>query len=305
MDWKLLRSYRNRTKNYIENIIELAGGEIATFSFNDPIRIINPYTGEIRKNLTGHVSPVTAIAYLSKIDILASASIDFTFKLWNVTTGALIKSWTPFNDYALKLIVLPNGNLVSLNFRQSVVILNARDNFEPLITFQITNPRNLVLLNNGFLVVAGERDLNFFDPNDGLNRFSVRTEFNAYSYVRDMILLPNGDFAISGHDENYQPVIEIWSGDIYLLKKTLSTQNINNASSVCTRLVALPNNHLACGAEKGVIIFNLETNEIVKQLFVSNDYVYSNGLALLKSGELASAFTSHINIWGLGGKQLF
>lgn len=283
-------------------LIQLPSGEIVTISEPNKIQIINQYTGVIRANLIGHGASVLRILYLTKSGLLASASYDFTIKLWNVTTGALMKSWTPHNDYPFQLVELPNGNLVSSScwVDQTIKIWNAKNNFKLLRSISVANVSKVdvqVVLNNGYLVVSTNSPFNLLiiNPNDGSIIKTIPNALNSFIYRT--IVLPNGDFVTSGY--YYDSMVKIYGGNNYSLKKILS----NDTS--CFDLVTLPNNHIACASlnSNEIIIWNLESGKTVKKFFDNNiSDQEASGLVVLKNGELASRSFEGINIWGIRSK---
>ena len=50
--------------------------------------------------------------------LIASGSEDGTVKIWNSSTGGLVKTLTGFNNPVWSLSVLPNGNLACGSFSQ-------------------------------------------------------------------------------------------------------------------------------------------------------------------------------------------
>ena len=142
-------------------MIELPSGEIVNCNLpNDNfVQIRPPWSGIVRLNLTGHTDIVHRLAYLSKSGLLASGSYDKTIKLWNVTTGELIKSWKAYNTFANKLIEMPNGDIVSAggDSDPGVKVWSAANNFELNRTIELAGKETsygLIRLSNGYLAVS-------------------------------------------------------------------------------------------------------------------------------------------------------
>ena len=90
-------------------IIQLPSGEIVAglqLNRTNVIQIRNPYTGVIIRNLTGHLYKAGTFAYLPKYGILASGSMDYEIKLWNITNGLLINSLAAHTGYISLIIYL-------------------------------------------------------------------------------------------------------------------------------------------------------------------------------------------------------
>lgn len=271
----------------------MPSGEVVTgFGPND-VQIRNPYTGEIRLNLTGHSNHLYPFVYLPKSDILASGSYDRTIKLWNWRTGELIKSWISYNDFVLKLIVLPNGDLVSAGgwYDPTIKVWSAANNFElsRIIQLQKNASPGLVLLKNGYLAIGDSVPGNLFIVNPNNDSIVKKIE-NAHTVEYwTMIELENGDIATSGYENS----VKIWSGSDYSLKRVVTS------NTACHELASLPNNHLACGSGNDIYIWNLNNGDLVKNLTGHTSRVF--GLVMLKNGELASSSES-IKLWGAASK---
>lgn len=78
----------------------------------------------------------------------------------------------------------------------------------------------------------------------------------------------------------------------YTLKRNVTNQ------IECFELVSLAFNHLACGSETDIFVWNLGTGQLVQTLVGHNTPV--TGLTLLRNGELASVSENAIIIWDIG-----
>ena len=73
-------------------------------------------------NLTGHTDRVRGLKQIS-FDILASGSWDATIKLWNITTGELIRTLTGHTNAIGSMDLMKNGKtLVSGGFYNDTTI---------------------------------------------------------------------------------------------------------------------------------------------------------------------------------------
>lgn len=285
--------YSYPTESATAELIEVSSGELVYDMNPSTIQIINPYTGNIRLNLTGHTLRVLRFAYLSQLDILASSAWDSTIKLWNVTTGELIKSWQAYNTYALKMVEMSNGDLVSAGGSSDPTVKrwSAENNFELNITVDLTATRPapaFIRLKNGYLALGdNNQNLYIVDPTD----LSVMKQItNAFQSIPVIVELENGDIAVSGNEN----VIRIWSGADYTLKKVV------NSNSSCKVLTCLPGNHLACATAYGIYVLNLDNDELVQNLTAHTGLVF--GMVMMKSGDLASISPESLKIWRWEGK---
>lgn len=70
---------------------------IATASDDFTISIMHIEYGELH-HLVGHTAPVTALAYTSKGNLLCSASMDESIKVWDVLTGTLLRTMSAHSE---------------------------------------------------------------------------------------------------------------------------------------------------------------------------------------------------------------
>lgn len=283
-------------------MVQLPSGEIVTAykpngsSVASAIQIRSPFTGEIIKTLMGHTAPLLAFAYLSSDGILASAGDDKKISLWNITTGTQIKSWVPYTyalDKVTHLVALPNGDLMSLgenSYEPNIKVWDPENNFELKSVISVTSQasRAMVLLNNGYFASGSNYGFVYIlNPYDELGlRSVVKIIPRAHSaIVHTIVALPNGDFATSGNDK----FVKIWNGEDYSLKKVVTSE------IECFELIALPFDHLACGSERNIFVWNLSNGQLVQTLVGHETPVF--GLALLTNGELASSSQEAIKLW--------
>lgn len=59
------------------------------------VKIWNPFTGELIRNLSGHTGGLSDIAWSSDSSYLASASDDTTIRIWEIDTVGSVKFSSP------------------------------------------------------------------------------------------------------------------------------------------------------------------------------------------------------------------
>ncbi|MBI1913628.1 MAG: serine/threonine protein kinase [Planctomycetes bacterium] len=88
------------------------------------IRLFDPGTGELRRELPGHKQRVTAVAFAPGGRLLASAGADGTLKFWDPQAGRETASETlSFGDYAVSLAFAPNGKTLAVGTINTAVRL--------------------------------------------------------------------------------------------------------------------------------------------------------------------------------------
>jgi WD40 repeat protein len=137
--------------SYVNDIVQINYGLLASSSFDHSILIWNLTTNSTKFNLTGHASPVFGLKLISS-DVLASGSWDKTVKLWNITNGQLIRNILDHKGYIYwSLDVLSDSQiLVSGSADQTIKMWNISSG-ECLNTFNTSlKIRSLTILKQSF-----------------------------------------------------------------------------------------------------------------------------------------------------------
>ena len=98
---------------------------VATIDNNDNQIVILQNRQEVLARLTGHDTSVIDIAFSSDEDIIASASLDKTVKLWN-RQGNLwqtLKTLKSHNNWVISIAFSPNEDIIASASRDTTVKL--------------------------------------------------------------------------------------------------------------------------------------------------------------------------------------
>ena len=97
------------------------------------VRVWNVYSGACEHTLTGHSDSVTAVEVISRV--LASASNDYSVRLWSLDTFALIKTLkAAHSSWILSLLVLSPSEFASASLDQTIKVWSVSSGGDPLIT---------------------------------------------------------------------------------------------------------------------------------------------------------------------------
>jgi len=88
------------------------GRIIATGHDDKLVRIWDSETGSLLKELTGHVSIVTSVAFSPSAKFLVSGSMDNTARIWDLETGTVIRILLGNAGGVIGVAVSPDGNLI-------------------------------------------------------------------------------------------------------------------------------------------------------------------------------------------------
>jgi WD40 repeat protein len=67
----------------------------------------------LRHTLSGHKDVVMSVAFSPDGEVLASASLDGTLRLWNVQTGQFIRSLKGHKGYVYSVAFSPDGGVLA------------------------------------------------------------------------------------------------------------------------------------------------------------------------------------------------
>jgi WD40 repeat protein len=89
------------------------------------IKLWNAYTGEELQTLQGHLFGVRSLVFSPNSQVIASGSIDQTTKLWDVGTGAALRSFE-HSDWVESINFSPDGlTLASGSYDKTMKLWNA------------------------------------------------------------------------------------------------------------------------------------------------------------------------------------
>ena len=95
---------------------------------------------------------------------MASASEDYSIRIWNTTTGETIQILTGHNDIVYSLAVLPNGLLVSGSSDTSIRIWNTKNEKQiKILNNHSKCIRSLLTLSDGSLASGSFKEIKIWN----------------------------------------------------------------------------------------------------------------------------------------------
>lgn len=169
---------------------------------NYDIVIRNYRNGIVKTRLSGHKLSVFQIVELPDGN-LVSCSSDKTIKVWNLTTGTILKSIS-HSDFVYSIGLSKNGYLISGLYKSGLIYvwdLETNSLIRKLIghSDSICSNRCLQFLSNGHLLSASfDKTLKVWNPNEDT---VIYTSSPHKSRVYQLAVLPNGSIISSSDKE--------------------------------------------------------------------------------------------------------
>jgi WD40 repeat protein len=240
--------------------------------------------------MTGHASVVQGLIQINQNQV-ASASMDFTIKIWNITTNSLINTYNGHTNVVTSLVVLSNGKLASGGADSKICLWNTQQN-TLASSFNATGPVFAMMINptvspNGTLIVAIRNYLNFYNAyNLTLLKSAItgRAECSALE-----ILLPSGNILLAGAFMN----VYNSSGSL------IFSQNSSFTTVIIVRAKLLPDNvTVALGLSNGtLLLFNSNLNTFGAAYSAHTGCIYFLGLTPDRLYLVSGALDKNVILW--------
>lgn len=258
-------------------------------------------------NLNQHTNAVMSVAWSPDGEYIATASLDYTVKVWDARTGELVCTYAGHSAEVFALAWSPDGRYIaSGSGDETVQVWNAQDCGAPATTYDETGPVMSVAWSpDGTEIASGGwgRAIHVWQASTGKTLWTRA----ANDVVSSIAWAPNGDIAVGSYDE----WVRVWDYEGHLLF-SYDYQIDGNAA---VNAVAWSIQHpylLAVGLENGMVnVWNIFTPNptnfpILSQSSSTDDYAIQavtwspNGKYLALGGN-----DTTVQIWNFSaGKKL-
>ncbi|MDZ8088897.1 MAG: WD40 repeat domain-containing protein, partial [Nostoc sp. DedQUE12b] len=249
--------------------------------------------------LEGHSSAVRSVAYSPDGQQLASASDDNTIKIWDVSSGKLLKSLTGHSKEVISVAYSPNGQQLASASRDNTIKfwdVNSQKLLKTL-TGHSDEVKSVAYSPNGKQLASSSRDNTIKIWNVSRGKL-LKSLIGHSKEVNSIAYSPNGQQLASASADN---TIKIWDVNSKKLLKSLTGH-----SNVVMSIDYSPNGQQLASAsyDKTVKIWDVNSGKLFKSSIGHSSVVFS--VAYSRDGQqLASTSDDNtIKIWDVNSKKL-
>ncbi|KAK3818742.1 MAG: WD40-repeat-containing domain protein [Benniella sp.] len=291
---------------YRESIVySPKGNELAACNQHEnAVMVWSIETGDRLKDLSGHLSQITSIAYSPQGDRIASASIDTTVKLWDVKEGVCLHTFTGHTSIVNCVVYSPSGSQVASSSRDRTVRLwdveteectRILDEHKTEVEMVLYSPQGGQVASIEWLQGAYSARL------WNLERGGCLPPITDESCVgRDNLFFafsPRGDQVASAGD-----AVHLWKAETGDFLRTLDAQGF---TTVITAIAYSPQGDLIAAAishiqGNTVRLWDTETGDCLRILTGHTGYITSVVFSPKGDRIVSSSSDRTIRLWGVG-----
>jgi hypothetical protein len=259
-----------------------------------------PSSAELLATLTGHESPVNAVAVTPDGDRIVSGANDDTVRVWDLDSGELLATLTGHETWVEAVAVTPDGDRIVSGSGDRTVRVWDLDSGELLAT--LTGHEDWVeavaVTPDGDRIVSGSPDgtVRVWDL-DSRELLATLTG-PLQRWVAAVAVTPDGDRIVSGADDRR---VRVWDLDSGELLATLT----GHEDWVVAVAVTPDGDRIVSGAEDGTVrVWDLDGGELLATLTGHEDWVVA--VAVTPDGDriVSGSVDGTVRVWDLDGGEL-
>ena len=260
------------------------------------IWIYDAHTGDERNILLGHTNSVARVVYAPDGTTLASGSRDGTVRLWDVNTGAPLKTFNPRVADIVSLAFSPDGTTLACGGHNHVQLLDTVSGVSKVTFKASTHMVNTVAFSpDGTTLVTGDWDpqIRLWDTISGQLKATLTGHT---AEVRSVAFSPDGSTLVSTSRDG---TIRLWEAGTGVPKGILA----KNRDS-CERVVFSPDGStIAAGSHRRLYLLDAVSGQSKVDPYAAMDMI--NSLAFSPDGTtLAGSDGAEVRLWDpISGEQ--
>ena len=245
------------------------GRQIASGWSDNSVKLWNPQTGDLDRNLTGHAHHVTSVAYSPDGGYVLSGSLDNSSRLWNAQTGAPQHVFVGHAGPVESVAYSPDGVHVASSSRDSTVkVWNAQTGeLERTLTGHRGSVNSVAYSPSGTHVASGGQDgtIRLWDAKTGRPQGTLTPEVK---YPVDHVAYSPDGVHIAFSNMN----IQLWNAQTQELQRKLEVSIPFTSPTSATSIAYSPDGRLlANGVDSPlrgsrIFVWDTQTGQLVRQL---------------------------------------
>lgn len=283
-------------RTWIESVIELSDGRLASGSGDGTVRVWERETGECVRLLEGHKGAVSEVIELDDMGVadLLSVGVDKKAIVWNLYFGRKELEYDRHKSYINTAIQLSNRKVASGGLREFRVWNVKFGNYDEYFNIQ-GEVSSLLEWDGGELVVGKGNGAIDFYKSDVSSKYRRLLSLNEHKgAVKSLIKLSSGRLA-SGADDG---TIKIWEiRDGFFGMRGDCGKTLEGHTKEVESIDEIPDGKIVSGSFDGSVkIWDVNSGECLQTLKSEGKGAYD--VRVLKDGKIASGHDDgKIRIW--------
>lgn len=291
IDFTLIKSLHNHS-SFINSILKLQDGRIASCSSDKTIKIFNPQNYKCELTLTGHQETIYYISQLENGN-LVSCSEDQTIKIWSITEDTFLCLHTiedAHREWINKIIPCSNKRMASCSFDNTIKIWSSLPPYDLIATLDghIKDVISIVQLKQKEYLVSASCDETLRIWNLVSYQFKAGIEKVSSSGSECMIEINNDKLIVGGKE-----IIQIINCSTYEIEGLINCPNVATINSI----VELEDGIVLCGCYKGIfLIYYHEENKYIEMKGMHKDEI-SSIIKISDNMIVSSSYDRSLKVW--------
>lgn len=296
IDFTLIGSL-NYHSSFINSILILQDGRIASCSSDKTIKIFNLQNYKCELTLTGHQE---AIYYISQLENgnLISCSEDRTIKIWSLKDDNFLCLHTitdSHREWVNKVIPCSKNRIVSCSFDNTIKIWSSLPPYSLIATLEghIKEVISIVQLKQKEILVSASCDYTLRIWNLVSYQFKTGIEKVSATGGNCMVEIDNDKLIVGGKE-----IIQIINCSTYEIESSVSCPSVATINS----LVELESGVVLCGCYKGIFLIYYQEENTYKEIKGKHKDEISSIIKINDNIIASASYDRSIKLWNFNKK---